>query len=169
MWELPPEDEIAIGAKRFGDAFRKETHRDPQGREVRSLIAAPHLVALAGKVVQQWLWDDIRTAPHEHVVAGLTALRKSCRDDVRKLQATVDSYNENYAIPNGAEPVQLSFNFDEQDEDEIASPAHATSKQEVGPDAGPPLQRTPRSRPAPRKEIERKTQRRQLELQDQLP
>ena len=129
LWKLPPEDEITIGAEKFSEAFRKETHRDNRGRLVRSLVCAPQMVVLAGSKSQQWLWDDIREAPHEHVVAAVKAMRKSCRADVRKVQEIIDSYNHDRAIPEGNQPIQLSFNFDKPDADELsAKPVAAKSK-----------------------------------------
>ena len=36
----------------------------------------------------------------------------------RRVQKIIDSYNHDRAIPEGNQPIQLSFNFDKRDNDE---------------------------------------------------
>jgi len=107
----------------LASVLANEEVTDKQGRRVRRFIAAMKMaVDEEGKVSQQWLWDDIRTAGHDHVVSGFRLRRNQARNDVRKLQIELDSYNENL-LPEGYERIELSFNFEEEDDDEAVAEA----------------------------------------------
>ena len=56
------------------------------------------------------LWDDIRTAPREHMAIAFQQRRQQIVGDCGQLKADVDSYNEN-KIPQA--PIKMVFDFTE--------------------------------------------------------
>lgn len=77
---------------------------DKKGRRVRVLHPAPTL--LDGN--REMLWDDIRTAPRDHMQVSFQHRRQGVVGDCRQMKTDVDSYNE--AHPD-AEPIQIVFDF----------------------------------------------------------
>ena len=94
-----PVDQLAAD---LAKAMREETFTDPQGRPVR----AKH--AVRGK--QGVLWDDIRTAPAEHMHTALQQRRRGIVGDCRQLKNDADSFNQNY---NTGQQILLSLDFTE--------------------------------------------------------
>jgi hypothetical protein len=82
--------------------MREEYYTDPQGRRVR----VKHPV----KVEQGVLWDDIRTAPRQHMEISFQQRRVRILDDCRQLKTDADSYNEAHLDQL---PIQLVFDFSE--------------------------------------------------------
>ena len=54
------------------------------------------------------LWDDIRTASHEHMKVAFQQSRQGIVGDCHRLKVDVDSYNDNRSP---VEPIQLSLDF----------------------------------------------------------
>lgn len=95
---------IRLCADQIADAMREEYITDPQGRKVRAKHAAR--VKIENK--QQYLWDDIRTAGHEHMQVATQQRRQQIVGDCVQLKRDVDSYNENRKPPT---PIQIELDF----------------------------------------------------------
>ena len=105
LWELPKTVLISKCAEDLGRALREEYITDPQGRKVR----AKHAARMARDDGEQGaLWDDIRTASHEHMQIAFQQRRQGIVGDCHRLKVDVDSYNDNRSP---VEPIQLSFDF----------------------------------------------------------
>lgn len=100
LWLPPHSALVAQCADDLARALREEYLVDPQGRTVRAKHAA--------RVEQKTLWDDIRTAPREHMDIALRQRRQQIVGDCRQLKADVDSFNDNHSRNH---PIQMSFNF----------------------------------------------------------
>ena len=100
--------------------MREDYYVDPQGRNVR----AKHVARYGSGKQQLILWDDIRTAPQNHMQIAFTQRREQIVGDCRQLKRDVDSYNDNNA--EGSE-IQLVFNF-ENDLAEIEAEERANRK-----------------------------------------
>ena len=94
-------------AEDLGRALREEYITDPQGRRVRAKHAA-RMRLDRDEGEQGALWDDIRTASHEHLRIAFQQRRQGIVGDCHRLKIDVDSYNENR---NPIEPIQMSFEF----------------------------------------------------------
>ena len=90
-WEPQKGKMIAECADEIARAMREEYITDPQGRTVRAKHAAR--VTRDGKQIM--LWDDIRTASREHLVAAFSLRRKQIVGSCHQLKNDVGSYNEN--------------------------------------------------------------------------
>ena len=104
-WELPAAAVRRRCADDVAAAMREEYMTDRKGRRVRLLHPAPLLTA-EGK---EMMWDDIRTAPREHMQVSFQHRRQGIVGDCRQMKTDVDSYND--AHPD-AEPIQIIFNFE---------------------------------------------------------
>jgi hypothetical protein len=54
------------------------------------------------------VWDDIRTAPREHMQVSFQHRRQGVVGDCRQMKTDVDSYNDAHAE---AEPIVVVFDF----------------------------------------------------------
>lgn len=105
LWEPPRTLLISKCAEDLGRALREEYMTDPQGRRVRAKHAAK---MNRDEGEQGALWDDIRTAPHEHMQVAFQQRRQGIVGDCHRLKIDVDSYNDNRS-PD--EPIQLGLDF----------------------------------------------------------
>ena len=105
LWRPSPDSLVSQCADQLAEAMRVEYHTDAQGRTVRSKFAAPKKIH--GDQLT-YLWDDIRTAPPEHMKAAIQVRRNQIVGDCRQLKNDVDSYNENH---NPGKPIQLILDF----------------------------------------------------------
>lgn len=103
-WELHRSAALKKCAEDLASAMREEYHTDSKGRRVRLLH--PAIIRRGGE--QMVLWDDIRTAPREHMKLSFQQRRKAIVGDCRQLKVDCDSYNDAHA---GAAPIQLIFDF----------------------------------------------------------
>ncbi len=103
-WELPAAAVRRRCADDIASAMREEYMTDRKGRRVRLLHPAP-LLTSGGK---EMVWDDIRTAPREHMQVSFQHRRHGIVGDCRQMKVDVDSYND--AHPD-AEPIQIVFDF----------------------------------------------------------
>jgi hypothetical protein len=85
-------------------AMREEYMTDPKGRRVRLLHPAPLLT----DGTREMMWDDIRTAPREHMQVSFQHRRQGVVGDCRQMRTDVDSYNDAHA---DAEPILVVFDF----------------------------------------------------------
>ena len=111
LWQPQQSAIIAQCADHLSRALREEYMTDPQGRRVRTKHPAP--TQQNGK--QMVFWDDIRTAPREHMHAAFQTRRRQIVGDCHQLKTDVESFNDNYNI---AQPIQMIFDFT-QDLDEL--------------------------------------------------
>ena len=113
-WELPDSAAIRQCSEDISRAMREEYFTDPKGRRVR----LKHPVSLKRGAEQLVLWDDIRTAPRQHMLMAFQQRRQQIFGDCRQLKKDVDSYNDR----NADQPcIQIVFNFiRDLEEDEAA-------------------------------------------------
>lgn len=103
-WKPQPSAVVSQCADHLSRAMRDEHVTDPQGRRIRTKHAATY-----GQGSEQFvLWDDIRTASHEHMRLALQQRRVQILGDCKQLKADGDSYNENR---KPTEPIQIVFDF----------------------------------------------------------
>lgn len=105
LWQPSPRDIVNRCAEDISHAMRDEYFIDPQGRHVR----AKHARVLREEGVQLVLWDDIRTASHEHMRAAFQQRRRQIVGDCVQLSNDVESYNENR---RPSVPIQVVFDFE---------------------------------------------------------
>ncbi len=91
LWAKSTSKMLQLCKRDFSRAFREQYHTDEQGRRGRSYHAA---ISNDGDK-QGVFWDDIRTAPPEHMEVAFQQRRSQVVGDCRQLKADVDSYNEN--------------------------------------------------------------------------
>lgn len=104
LWKPHPRSVIGQCAEYLARAMRVDTFVDPQGRTVR----AKHAARVWKNGEQLVLWEDIRTAPREHMEISLQQRRLQVIGDCRQLKNDVDSFNEN---TNSGSPTQMVFDF----------------------------------------------------------
>lgn len=97
-----PQAAVRQCAKEIARALREEYYTDEKNRRVRT----KHAVRWGQTV----LWDDVRTAPREHIQIAFQQRRERIVADCRQLKTDVDSYND--AHPDRV-PIQLVFDFTE--------------------------------------------------------
>ena len=103
-WAPHPSAIVSRCAEELAGAMRDEFVLDRRGRKVRTKHAATYKQGQEQFV----LWDDIRTAPHNHMQRAFQQRRKQILGDCNQLKNDVDSYNEN-RLP--IEPIQIVFDF----------------------------------------------------------
>lgn len=120
-WELPASAAINRCAEDLSAAMREEYFIDRKGRRVRKLHPAQKKSADGEQFT---LWDDIRTAPREHMQLSFQQKRRGIFWDCHQLKTDVDSYND--ARPD-EENIEMVFDFtndlaehDASDDDEAA-------------------------------------------------
>lgn len=91
-------------ADQIAQAWRDEYITDPQDRRVRVKHAARYLEHGETK----WLWDDMRTASHQHMELSFQNKRQQIVQDCHQLKLDVDSYNENF---NKGRQIEMVFDF----------------------------------------------------------
>lgn len=104
-WEMPRSAIVNRCAEDIGEAMREIYFTDAEGRRVRLLH--PATVKRQGVLFTEW--DDIRTAPREHMQLSFQQKRKAIVGECRQLKTDMDSYN---GAHSNAEPIQVSFNFE---------------------------------------------------------
>jgi hypothetical protein len=104
-WELPSAALRRRCADDIAAAMREEYMTDRKGRRVRLLHPAPLLTSGERTIV----WDDIRTAPREHMQVSFQHRRQGIVGDCKQMKADVDSYNDAHL---DGEPIQIVFNFE---------------------------------------------------------
>jgi hypothetical protein len=103
-WVLPAAAIRRRCADDIASAMREEYMTDPKGRRVRLLHPAPFLTGNTKEMV----WDDIRTAPREHMQVSFQHRRQGIVGDCRQMKVDVDSYNDAHKTE---EPIQIVFDF----------------------------------------------------------
>ena len=103
-WELPDAAVRRRCADDIASAMREEYMTDLKGRRVRLLHPAP----LETEGQTEMIWDDIRTAPRDHMLISFQHRRRGIVGDCLQMKTDVDSYNDAHAH---AEPIQIVFDF----------------------------------------------------------
>ncbi|KKN11618.1 hypothetical protein LCGC14_1024790 [marine sediment metagenome] len=119
LWS-PPRELVENKATRdFADALGEEKHYDPQGRQVKTNVAAklPY-IDKHGEKQQGWFWDDIRTASKDHLLESFKQQRTQLVGGGQSLQNQVDSANDNNPNLRGR-PIKMLWDLTE----EIVHPA----------------------------------------------
>ncbi|WP_434480436.1 hypothetical protein [Gemmatimonas sp.] len=101
-WELGRSAVLRRCAEEISSAMREEYTTDHKGRRVRVKHPAP------AEDGSSPLWDDMRTAPREHMVRSFAHRRHLVVTDCRQLQIDVEAFNE--MRPNMS-PIQMVFDF----------------------------------------------------------
>ena len=102
----------------FREPCGEEYYTDPQGRTVR----VKHAAYIERGDRQEMLWDDIRSAPPEHMERSVKLRRQQIVGDCLQLKQDRDSYNDNN--PFGASiPLSLNFEKDVEEAEAVAKPA----------------------------------------------
>lgn len=127
LWRPSRESLISQCADELAEAMRVEYYVDPQGRTVRTKHAAP--VKIHGDQLT-YLWDDIRTAPPEHMKLAIQVRRNQIVGDCRQLKNDVDSYNEN---KKPSTPIQMILDFTQDVAELEAMDALARQRRPSGP------------------------------------
>jgi len=104
LWQPQPAMMINRCADELSKAMREEYITDPQGRTVR----AKHAVRDQRDGEQTAFWDDIRTAPRQHMQMAFQQRRHQILGECKQLKRDVDSYNQN-RVPTA--PIQMIFDF----------------------------------------------------------
>ena len=103
-WALPQSAAVSKCAEDLATAMRDEHITDQKGRRVRLL----HPVKTRRGGDQMVLWDDIRTAPRNHMQMSFQQRRQGIVGDCRQLKTDIDSYNDAHPTE---QPLQAVFDF----------------------------------------------------------
>ncbi len=104
-WEPTRKQAIRQCAREISRALREEYYTDSKGRRVRT--KHPVKVRRRGGG-QTSLWDDIRTAPREHLEMSFQQRRARIVGDCRQLKTDVDSYNDAH---RDSPQIEMVFDF----------------------------------------------------------
>lgn len=110
LWEFSESNVIKKCAEDISRAMREEYETDEKGRRVRQKHPVKKFVG--GK--QATIWDDINTAPHEHMELAFQQRRRLIVADCLHLKTDVDSYNDQ---KRNQQKIQLVFDFTDDLED----------------------------------------------------
>lgn len=102
-WEMPPSAVLDRCANDIGEVMSEIYFTDKHGRRVRLLH--PATVKRQGELFTEW--DDIRSAPRQHIQLSFQQKRKSIAGECRQLKTDMDSYNDAHSEA----PIQISFDF----------------------------------------------------------
>jgi hypothetical protein len=103
-WQILDSAILNKCAEAIGEAMAELYYTDNKGRRVRLL----HPATIKRQGVLFTEWDDIRTAPRQHMQIAFQQKRKAIVGECRQLKTDMDSYND--AHPKVA-PIQVSFDF----------------------------------------------------------
>jgi hypothetical protein len=103
-WDMPAAAVLNKCAADIADAMREEYYTDRKGRRVRLL----HPATTKRQGILFTEWDDIRTAPRQHMLISFQQRRKAIVGDCRQMRTDLESYNE---ARSADQPIQVSFDF----------------------------------------------------------
>ncbi|MGH7514150.1 MAG: hypothetical protein ACREOQ_14645 [Gemmatimonadales bacterium] len=107
-WQPSPQATMGLLASQISEALREEYWTDPKGRRART----KHPVRKMEDGRQTVLWDDLRTAPREHMEMTFQQRRGLIVADCRQLKTDVDSFNDFGQTEGRPIVVQLDFRLD---------------------------------------------------------
>lgn len=117
QWAPSQEEMMTLLLRHLARAMRTQYTTDPEGRRVRRKHALKTKEKDAsGK--QLVLWYDIDIAPPPFMQGSLQQRRAGLADGCWQLKQDQDSYNQYY---NKAAPIQISFDFTEDNEERSQS------------------------------------------------
>jgi hypothetical protein len=115
-WHERPVDPFKRCKQELARALAAQTMVDPQGREVRSMIAVPVGVTEGGQL--QWEWAPMFIAKAEHFRLSQQVRRKAILADCKAHKMDSDSYNDNNV--HGSHVGLFDYNFNpDLEEDEL--------------------------------------------------
>jgi hypothetical protein len=103
-WKPSPAIAIRACAEDLARAMREEYFTDRNGRRART----KHPVKVMRQGRQMTLWDDMRTAPREHMRMAFQQRRRQIVGDCRQLKVDLDCYN---GLNASQHPLQVVFDF----------------------------------------------------------
>lgn len=103
-WKMPDAAALDKCANDIGQVMGEIYYTDAKGRRVRLLH--PATVKRQGELFTEW--DDIRTAPRQHMQLAFQQKRKAIVGECRQLKTDMDSFND--AHPETPQ-IQISFDF----------------------------------------------------------
>jgi hypothetical protein len=104
-WELPDSAALNKCAEDLASAMREEYFVDVRGKRVRRLHPAQKRISTGEQLT---IWDDMRTAPHEHMYLSFQQNRRKIFWDCHSLKEAVDSYN---FVHTPAEQIEMIYDF----------------------------------------------------------
>ena len=104
-WELPASAAINRCAEDLAAAMREEYFVDRKGRRARRLHPVQRRDSEGGQLV---LWDDMRTAPREHMQLSFQQKRKAIFWDCHQVKVDLDTYND---LRPEEENIEMVFDF----------------------------------------------------------
>ena len=118
LYDIPFSDKIKSFCEAMRRVLRGETHTAPNGATVRTFqCVRSNAPSSDGDSIQRRLWADIRKASPAFALAAFNERHKAARFDIRSLQTDVETWNACYK-PAGFPPIQLNWDFTEQQGDE---------------------------------------------------
>lgn len=109
LWKPRVSDVVEVLAEDLARAWREDYDTDAKGRRYRK----KHPVRVTKDGRQLYLWEDMDTAPREHMQMAFAQRRQQIVGDCVQLRVDVDAYNDK----NPSEkPLQLVLDF----EDDVA-------------------------------------------------
>lgn len=113
-WIDAPYDPVKRCKRDMARALAVQYEIDPQGREIRSMVAVPIVSADNGQM--QWEWAPIFRAQPKHFQLSQQVGRNAILADCRQHQRNHESYNDNNV--HGAIVELFSYNFEQDLEEE---------------------------------------------------
>jgi len=114
-WRDRPYDPVKRCKHDMARALAVQYTTDPQGREVRAMIAVPMVNADNGQNL--WEWAPIYSAPPNHFAVSQQVSRGGILSDCREHKLRTDSYNDNNVHGGFVEPFDYDFNSDLAEQD----------------------------------------------------
>jgi hypothetical protein len=106
LWKPRASDIVDVLAEDLARAWREEYATDSKGRRYRK--KHPRRVERDGK--QLYLWEDLETAPREHMELAFAQRRQQIVGDCIQLSIDVDVYN---GRNRDKEPIQIVLDFED--------------------------------------------------------
>lgn len=110
LWKPRASDIINVLSQDLARAWREEYGTDPKGRRYRK--KHPVRKSVGGK--QKYFWEDMDTAPRQHMEMAFAQRRQQIVGDCIQLKTDVDAYNDKNA---DQEPIQLVIDFEDDVEE----------------------------------------------------
>ena len=109
LWKPRVSDVVDVLAEDLARAWREEYDTDSKGRRYRK----KHPIRISKDGKQLYLWEDMDTAPREHMQMAFAQRRQQIVGDCVQLRVDVDAYNDKNSTE---QPMQLVLDF----EDDVA-------------------------------------------------
>ena len=132
LWKPQKADLRKQFGKQMSRALREDYFKDAKGRTVRK----HHAVVIPGRDaegndVQQVLWDDIDTAPREHLEGAFQLRRGQIVGDCKQLKNDVDYVNDTRLTEN---PIPMLWDFTDDVEEASLPTEYVPDSDDVNPE-----------------------------------